>query len=301
MLSRQVEIRPIAPFDFNLLLAYLRTAPLASLEHIEDQRYRRAVAIGGRDVLLTLDATGTTSDPSLRLEVFGPDVSTETLAAAAALVRRAFNLDVDPTPFLTHVAGDSALGPRAQRWSALRPVLLLDPFEALIWAVLGQQINVGFARKLKHVLVNLAGRRIAGDDAVYELFPTPDAIAALDPQQLLTRQFSRAKTRYVLDLAAAVSSGDLDLNAISALPQDEAIVELTRHRGIGRWTAEYLLMRVYGDPDAMPAGDVSLHKIIGEAVVGHRVTEAELRRLAEPWAPWRGWAAFTFWTDRQLG
>ncbi|RIK39467.1 MAG: hypothetical protein DCC58_15270 [Chloroflexi bacterium] len=267
---------------------------------MEPQRYRRALHVNGQDVLLNLHSTGTPQQPRLVLEVNGPQVGAATLEAAGATIQRAFNLDSDPAPYLDHVAGEPVLGPLARRWAAIRPVLLLDPFEALLWAVLGQQINVAFTRKLKGVLVELCGRHLVVDGERWPLFPTAEQVAALDPAQLLARQFSRAKARYVLDLSAAVASGELDLQAIGALPHSEAIAELTRQRGIGRWTAEYLLMRVYGDRDAMPAGDVSLHKIIGEAVVGRRVTEAELRELAKPWAPWRGWAAFTFWMENQL-
>jgi DNA-3-methyladenine glycosylase II len=300
MTMAHAEITPVAPFDFALLLAYLRSAPLASLELIDAAAYRRAIRIDGRDVLLTLRSAGDARTPRLQLDVSGDDVRPATVETAAAALSRAFNLDADPRPYLTRVQNDSVLGPLARRWAAIRPVLLLDPFEALIWAVLGQQINVGFARKLKGVLVELCGPRLTLDGEVWPLFPSPEQVAAIDLSVLTTRQFSRAKARYVIDLATSVASGDLDLAAISQLPRDEAIAELTRHRGIGRWTAEYLLMRVYGDPDALPAGDVSLHKIVGEAVVGRRVTEAELRALAEPWAPWRGWAAFTFWIDNQL-
>jgi DNA-3-methyladenine glycosylase II len=292
----QTHLLPVAPFDFDVLLAYISTAPLASLERVEGGRYRRAIYLDGRDVLLSMQR----ADAGLLLSVQGADARQETLDAASALVRRAFNLDLDPAPYLAHVASDAVLGPLARRWTMIRPVLLLDPFEALLWAVLGQQINVGFARKLKGVLVELCGRSVTIDGEAWPLFPPAEAVAALAADDLTTRQFSRAKTRYVLDLSASVANGDLDLAAIGRLPRDEAIAELTRQRGIGRWTAEYLLMRVYGDLDALPAGDVSLHKIIGEAVVGRRVSEAELRALAEPWAPWRGWAAFTFWCDRQL-
>lgn len=293
-------LRPVAPFDFALLVAYLRTAPLASLERLDDGRYRRAVRIDNRDVLLTLSPVDGQGKPRLLLEVHGADVRSETLAAASATVRRAFNLDIDPAPYLDHVAGDPALGPRARRWAALRPVLLLDAFEALMWAVVGQQVNVRFARTLKAALVELCGRNLVIEGETWPLFPTPEAVAALDPAALTARQFSRAKATYVIDLAAKVASGELDLDAIGRLPRDEALARLMHYRGIGRWTAEYLLMRVYGDPDAMPAGDVSLHTIIGTAVLGRRVTEAELRALAERWAPWRGWAAFTFWADRQF-
>jgi DNA-3-methyladenine glycosylase II len=70
--------------------------------------------------------------------------------------------------------------------------------------------------------------------------------------------------------------------------------------GIGRWTAEYVLLRGLGHADSIPAGDVALQRAIGRAYYGRMATEAEVRTLAEPWAPWRGYAAVTWWYTQRL-
>ena len=80
------------------------------------------------------------------------------------------------------------------------------------------------------------------------------------------------------------------------MPSDQAIRELTALRGVGRWTAEYVLMRGLGHPDVIPAADVGLQSAIGRAYgLGRKATEPEVRMLAEQWVPRRSHAAFAWW------
>jgi len=292
------ELYPTAPFDFAAALDYLRASPSAVLERIgdDDHSYRKALRLNGRDHLLTVRSTGTVASPRLALTIAGDDLDAATASAARALVTRIFALDADPTPFLALAERDPVFGGLIMRHPGLRPVLIADPFEALIWAVLGQQITVAFARTLKLRLVALAGRTLTIEGTDYPLFPDPATLAALDRDLLRAHQFSRQKASYVVSLAAAVRDGALDLERIRALPRDEAIAALTRFHGIGRWTAEYLLMRGLGDRDSIPAADVGLRAVIGRWYgLGRKASEAEVRAYADAWAGWRGWAAFHWW------
>jgi DNA-3-methyladenine glycosylase II len=299
-MNRQPRIiEPVGAFDFDRALAYLRTWKAATFERVDAAgTYRRALRLDGHDVLLSVRAG---ERGQLLLEVTGDALADATLGAAERVVRRVFALDHDPAPFLALSAGDPALAPLAALLAGLRPVAIPDLYETLLWAILGQQINVTFARALKLRLVELCGRAIAVDSARYPLLPLPEDVAALDPAELVERQFSRQKAAYVIGLSEAVATGDLDLAAVTRLPAEEAIAELTRYKGVGRWTAEYVLMRGAGHPDVLPAGDVSLQLLIGTALLGRRAIEAELREATARWSPWRGWAAFSFWAARQFG
>jgi DNA-3-methyladenine glycosylase II len=295
------ELRPAAPYDFSLALAYLRTWTASTFERVDGDTYRRALRIDGQDVLLVARSAGSVAQPALALDVHGDRVTGATADRAARVVGRVFALDHDPAAFHALAASDPVLAPFADACRAMRPVTIPELYETLIWAVLGQQINVAFARALKLRLVELCGRTLTVDGATYPLMPRPDDVAVLDPAALLARQYSRQKARYVVELSQAVAGGELDLEALRVLPPEDAIAELTRFRGIGRWTAEYVLMRGLGHPDAIPAGDVSLQLLIGTACLGRRAGEAEVREIAARWAPWRGWAAFFIWMERQMG
>lgn len=296
-----VELRAVAPFDFDLVLRYLQIWPAAVLERLEDRRYRRAVYLGPHKVLLTIHSTGTPKRPRLILEVFGPGIDSSIVEQAAALVRRTFMLDADPAPFMQTARADPVLAEVVGRLGGARPVQIIDPFEAVLWTIIGQQINLAFARRLKLALIEMCASHVEVDGERFGLFPQPAQVADLDPKLARQRQFSRQKVEYIKAIAAAVSSGRIDFELLRNAPPHQALETLTSIKGIGRWTAEYVLIRALGFPDAITAADVGLRKAIGNAYgMSRSATEQEVRELAERWRPWRGWAAFYWWLERLL-
>src|SRR3954452_4801612 len=171
-----------------------------------------------------------------------------------------------------------------------------SPLECLVWAILGQQITLAFAYKMKRALVERYGERLVHEGHTYYLFPEAARLAEADPADLREIQFSRQKSEYVRSLSGLVAEGRIAWDTLSALPSEEAIAELTTLRGVGRWTAEYVLMRGLGHPDVIPAADVGLQAAIGRAYgLGRKATEREVRELAEHWVPHRSYAAFAWW------
>ncbi len=231
------------------------------------------------------------------LSLHGPEVTAALLPAAERLARRVFHLDTDIAALERDVAADPVFVAVAARYRGLRPVLIADPFEALVWAILGQQINVIFAAKLKRALVERFGTALEVEGRRYWLFPRAETLAALEHERdLRPLQFSRQKSAYTILAARAVAGGTLDLEALRALPEAEALARLMALKGVGRWTAEYVLMRGLGFPDVLPAGDGGLRRIIGRAYgYGRLATEAEVRAIAAAWRPWRSYAALYWW------
>ncbi len=300
MPTASLSLQPTAPYSFAHACTYLATASTAVLDRVGERSYARAVRLAGRDLLISITASEEAS--SLQLTVSGASLAADALEAAAAWVRHTFALDEDVSEFERLGAGDPIFGSLIARYPGLRLTLIAEPFEALLWAVIGQQVNIAFARKLRLTLLELSGREGEFAGGRYPLMPMPAAVAALDPAVLRARQFSQQKASYVIGLATAVASGALDFAAVAALPPAEALVYLTGFRGVGRWTAEYLLMRGLGQRDSIPAADVGLQTVIGRHYgYGRKATEAEVRRLAERWLGWHSWAAFYWWFALQRG
>ncbi|HVA91683.1 MAG TPA: hypothetical protein VNL71_17790, partial [Chloroflexota bacterium] len=134
------------------------------------------------------------------------------------------------------------------------------------------------------------------DNRLYRAFPTPDTLAGAGSDQYQAMAFSRRKAEYVRDLAVQVASGNLDLETLRGRPHLEILDRLVVIRGIGRWTAEYVLLRGYAYPDALPAGDAGLRRQIARYYhLESAPTEAEITARAEPWAPYRSWATLYLW------
>jgi AraC family transcriptional regulator of adaptative response / DNA-3-methyladenine glycosylase II len=180
-----------------------------------------------------------------------------------------------------------------QNRRGLRMPLLPTGFDALCWGIIGQQINVKFACALRRDMVELAGEQI-GDMRAH---PTPERIADLDISVLAARRYSRSKARYLVDAAQAVAAGKLDIENLgegSAIAAEKA---LTAQRGIGTWTARYVLMRG-GFADAAPVGDSALATALQRL---HQLPERpdadQTARLMSRFAPHRSLATMHLWTS----
>jgi DNA-3-methyladenine glycosylase II len=282
------------PFRLDLALGYLGRSPLEPLDVVADGVYRRAVLLEAEPALLEVcdgDEPG-----ELRLRLLAGSVGPEQTEAAAALVRRCFRLEESLDSLLDRASLDPPFGALVERLAGLRALIMPSPFEALIWAILGQQINVRFAYQLKRRLVETYGERLEHGDQNYYLFPRPERLAAADPAELRELQLSRQKSAYILGASQAAADGSLDLEALWQAPLEEARARLLALHGIGRWTAEYVLMRGLGARDELPAADIGL-QVAAQRVYGlaSRPSEAELRALAEPWTGWRSYYAFYLW------
>jgi len=175
----------------------------------------------------------------------------------------------------------------------LRVLLTLDPFEALVWAILGQQVNLSFAYALRRDLI-----RLAGSPASEGLIAHPDAarIATLKMEDLLALRFSRRKAEYLLHAATEVVAGRLRLE--EQLTATGAAKVLQALRGCGPWTAQYVLMRGLGFRDCVPVGDAGLTLALQRCFgLEQRPDVPETLRLMGPFAPHRSLATFHLWAS----
>jgi DNA-3-methyladenine glycosylase II len=284
------------PFRFDLALRYLATSPSTVAELVDGRGYARAfrAATGAAVALVSAPHGGAAG--ALRLRVVGDGAGPSALEQAERIARDAFGLDLDAVGASSVVARDRAVAPLAERYRGLRPLAIPDPFEALCWAILGQQINVAFAARTKRALIERYGQPVELDGARLWLFPPPERLVELTPEELRPLQISRQKALYLAELARAVVGGQLDLDRVRTLPDETAIAALTRLKGVGTWTAEYLLLRGFGRPDALPAADVGLRAALGRLHgLGRHASETEVRAMAEAWRPYRGFVAFYLW------
>ena len=204
-------------------------------------------------------------------------------------------LRIDPQPFAQLAAGDPLLAPLVRVNPGLRIVQSASPFEALTWAIIGQQINLPVAISLRRTFILQAGRRHGSGLWCY---PEARDVARLSVEDLTSRKFSRAKADTVLRLASLVDAGALSLE----LPPSGDVAAISQAllavKGIGPWTVNYALLRGYGYADCSLHGDVAiraaLQKLLGE------VTKPDMART-EQWlrqyAPHRTMAAAHLWAS----
>ncbi|AWP22205.1 hypothetical protein C4901_01595 [Acidiferrobacter sp. SPIII_3] len=296
MPSRATRITVPPSYDFAAALAFLRESPSAVLESIEGESYRRAWRTDRGVELVSVAWSASLARPQLRVRVEGPRADDKSLASAIDRVRHVFSLDVDAGGFQELVGSDPIMARLVGDGLCVRPVLIADPFESLVWAIIGQQVGVGFARSLRGALVQIAGDCAVFGSSRFAVMPDASRLADIDEDPLRAAHFSRAKIRALRIAAQAVTSQALDWARLAALPPAEAMAVLTRFPGIGPWTAGMVLMRGLGVRSVWPAADLGLRKALARALgASVPLTEAEARALAAPWAGWEAWVAFFAW------
>ncbi len=161
-----------------------------------------------------------------------------------------------------------------------------DPWTVLISAVVGQQLSTKAAATIRGRLMEpYAGRA-----------PTPKELLVADEKDLRAAGLSGRKVEYLRDLARHVEDGELELDRLAAMSDEEVIEEITGVRGFGRWTAEMFLMFHLGRPDVLPVGDLGIRRAAQVAYGLDELPDADaLERMAEPWRPHRTLACLYLW------
>lgn len=220
-------------------------------------------------------------------------------AALAAAASRLLGLDQPVEAFERAHAGHPQLAPLLARQAGLRVPQTATPFEALTWAITGQQISLGAAVSLRRKLLLAAGLRHSGGLLCY-----PDAarVAALDQATLRDAGFSGSKTQTLLTLSRMVVEAQLPLDAWLPAPPVELIRErLLAMRGIGPWTVDYVLLRGYGWLDGSLHGDAAVRRGLGRLLGRAQAPdEKEARTWLAPFAPWRALLAAHLWASLAL-
>jgi AraC family transcriptional regulator of adaptative response / DNA-3-methyladenine glycosylase II len=218
------------------------------------------------------------------------------MAEAHRVAARLLGLAGEPTGL--RARGNGPLDTLIAARPGLRVPLMASVFEALVWAILGQQVNLAFAASLRATLIRLT----AGGADTHTLLPhpSPAAVAALSPGDLHARRFSRNKAAWLVAVAEAVARGELDLGALAEGPAGTARSALLARKGIGEWTAEYVMLRGMGFQDCLPAGDAGLSRALAGALgLAHRPDASQVRGELDSYRPWRSvvcqhlWASLT--------
>lgn len=274
-----------APLDIGALFGWFAARAVPGIDEVvgagPEEVYRRGVRLPHGDGNVELRDDGAAVHVRLAVE------DLRDVAVAVRRCRNLLDLDADPEQIGLVLATDPALAPLVSRRPGLRVPGCFDGFEIAVRAIVGQQVSVAAAR-------TLAGRiaaRFRPDDAAdghLVPFPSAETLAEADLSGLgmTTRGAATIRT-----LARAVASGEVSLDR--GVDRVETRAGLLALPGIGPWTADYVALRAFGDPDAFPVGDLVLRK--QAAALGLPGREKELTAHAERWRPWRAYAAVHLW------
>lgn len=284
------------PEDYHAasVLAYHGRDAAGPAEWQQGSRLRKGLLLAGCPLCLQLDFSG----PALQVKASGaashdwdallPSVRQAVLRMAGLNGQRAAWMQLGRQQ------------PDAARLLAGKPALWLpltaEPFEALCWAIIGQQINLSFATALRRSLIQLSGVPIAGSTLLAH--PGPEQVAALSAEQLTAQRFSRSKASYLLGAARAVLDGSLPLADLSRQGAEAAERQLLALHGVGPWTARYVMLRGLGLGDCAPIGDSGLATALQRFyALAARPDARQTEQLMQVFSPCRSLATLHLWAS----
>ena len=291
-------LRPVPPFRLDLTVWALRRRSRNLIDRWDGTTYRRVILLGGRPTELAVRQAGSSATPKLSVTATPPPRTLLEKRRVRSVVDRLLGLRIDLTDWYDLAAGDARLRPIAETFRGMKPPQFPTMFEALVNAFACQQLSLEVGLELLNRLAKISGARLDSRGDVRYAFPTPQDIARLPPEKYQAIGFSHQKVRALLGLACKVIGGERDLELLQQENDAVAQQHLLELRGVGRWTAEYVLLRGLGRLHVFPGDDVGAQKRLARWLGRSRPLDyAGVRRAVERWQPYAGLVYFHLLLD----
>lgn len=292
-MTQTLVFEPTPPFRLELVVWALRRQPHNRIDFFGDGIYRRVFVRHGRKLAVHLKQVQKDPIPRIEAQISGEIDSNESLFWIRDQLVWSLGLDRDITGFTAMAENDPLLSSLSDRFQGLRPPRFPSLFESLVNAVACQQVSLHLGI---HLLVRLA-LACEGSDLQLEgplpPFPTADDLLKQDFTTLRRVGFSRGKIVALRGLAEEEAFGRLDRDRWRDLPNDVAVQQLIQLRGIGRWSAEYTLLRGLGRLDVFPGDDLGARKSLENWLGAKETLDYEtVENLLQRWQPYAGLVYF---------
>jgi len=289
----EFKLRPSSPYDFELSTKIFFSEK--SIRIFENNVFKQLITINDKPVLIELKSTGTVDEPELELCLKSDkDIYGEESHIALETVKKIFNLDFNLEKFYDDVKSDDLVFKLTQKLRGLKNPATASIFEALVEAIVEQQISLKAAHSIERKIIKKYGSTLNVGSHVYYAFPTPEQLNNASFDELRGCGLTLRKTEYIKSISKEIENGNLDLEKFKKYEDTDKIInELCEIRGIGLWTAEFVMLRGLNRLESLPADDIGIKRIISHYYCNDRkISSEEVRKIAINWGKWKGLAAF---------
>lgn len=287
-------------FSFKECLAFLGRSDQEVLHRIEKDSFYKLMKVNGELLLLKIsckEPQNPGAEQKLQIQFLVGKPSEAIAREVTLYLEQLFDWQRDLQPFYERAEQDEILQPLVKRYYGMRIVGIPDLFEALTWAIIGQQITLSFAYTMKKRFVEQFGEKVVFEKETYWLYPTVQTVAALEVDDLRQLQFTTRKAEYVIEVAKKMATGELKKEGLLQMQEPgEMHKALTAIRGVGAWTADYVMMKSLQQATAFPIADVGLHNAL-KVQLGwqEKPSQEQIRQMAQNWKGWEAYATFYLW------
>jgi DNA-3-methyladenine glycosylase II len=287
------SLKVVPPFRLDLTVWALRRRPENKMDRWDGKTYRRALVLNGKPAEVAVTQRGSPEAPRLQTTVIGVEFGSETKSKVTQALNWMLGLQVDLKGFYRSAAKDARLAILARRFRGLKPPRFPSLLEALINGIACQQFTLASGIQLLNHLAEDFGPSLTGTGIRAHAFPSSQDLAAVKPQSLRSLGLNRQKVRAIIELSRAIAQGDLDMESLTSLDDEAAVERLSELHGVGRWTAEYVLLRGLGRVQIFPGDDVGARNTLQKWLGLRKPLDYDgVRRLTAKWKPYAGLVYF---------
>ena len=285
-----MEIEKPRYFDFDQILWFLDTGYDECLHQVKGRKVSKLVRSNDGFMLFEVQERA----HYLQVELLEGSISD--LQIAREEVLKWFDMDRPLDPYYERLKS-SGYEQYFFDYTGFRLIAIPNLFEALAWSIIGQQINLAFAYKMKRALVTTFGTALEHGDGLFYAFPQPEDLIDVEQGELRRLQFSRQKATYLIGLARLFANGDFSTAHIASMTStNEMVKALCKIKGVGEWTANYAVMKSIRRPDCIPWGDTGISDAISKILsIDRKPTRDEVTKFYEPMKGWESYLTFYLW------
>jgi len=293
------QLKPVPPFRLDLTVWALRRQPHNLVDRWDGRTYRRTLLVQDEPMEVAVTQTGPAEAPLLRVEASNCPPHLECGAILTRTLVKMLGLHADLAPFYRLVGADTWLGPLVERFRGLKPPRFPSVFEGLINAIACQQISLTVAVHLLNRLAAACGPAVLVEGEPWPAFPRPSDLAGLSPDALRALGFSRNKAAAMIEVARSLGNHSPDLKNLDDLETSAAMTRLLALKGVGRWSAEYVLLRGLGRWSVFPGDDAGARRHLQARLkLPEPPDYQEVSRHLASWRPYAGLIYFHFLLNR---
>jgi DNA-3-methyladenine glycosylase II len=277
------ELRPVLPFNFALSCSINTRFGRGAHTSFVDGSLYKCFEESEAPILLKISV----SDGHLIARLFGSGFKGQPEAMANWII----SSDLSLKTFYLKASGP--MSDLVKSLNGVKPLRTGTIFEALLIAITEQQISLKVAQNFQNRLVDRYGKSIAKDGITFRTFPSPARLSILDPSKLKEVGLSTNKSNFITGVSKRIASGELDLESLKGMTTEKAREHLLSIRGVGPWTADYVLIRGLGRVEMVPYEDLGIRDAVGLFYRGgHRVTSDEAEEILSEYGSYAGLAAY---------
>lgn len=288
-------ILPITPpFRLDLTAWALRRRKINIIDQWDNGRYTRIIVFNNNPVKITITQEETSTEPKLIITLQSKNVITPQIQKEAQLlIQKMFGLTVDLQPFYSLAITNDILKSLVEQFSGVKPPRFPSIFEGLINSIACQQVTLDLGILMLNRLSESFGMKFVENSTTLYAFPRPEDLADESLEDIKKLGFSYQKAKAIKELATTVLNKNLNFTNLEKMKNNEVVAYLSTIRGIGRWSAEYVLLRGLGRLDTFPGDDIGAQNNLKRIfLINNKPNYEEIKKLTSQWHPYEGLVYF---------